>query len=206
MCTFGCSFTFQGWVNYFTSLSRRSLQSLAHSTSNNLFLLSFKLYFAFVLAKYLYINIFIALSLKVKVKSLSCVLLFATPWTVAHQVPLSMEYPRQEYWSWLPFPSPGNFPNPGIKPWSLALQADSLPAELSRILAISLLKCRNKLSFPKILVGSRGQKQWVWTQYYGKKMNITVYLGWEGTTSSNNWWCDPSESKMSNSIISQVFN
>ena len=119
MCTFGYSFTFQGWVNYFTSLSRRSLQSLAHSTSNNLFLLSFKLYFAFLSAKYLYINIFIALSLKVKVKSLSCVLLVATPWTVAHQVPLSMEFPRQEYWSWLPFPSPGNFPNPGIEPKSL---------------------------------------------------------------------------------------
>ena len=42
--------------------------------------------------------------------------LFVTPWTVAHQDPLSMEFSRQEYWSGLPFPSPGNLPNPGIKP------------------------------------------------------------------------------------------
>ena len=52
---------------------------------------------------------------KVKVKSLSRVRLFATPWTVAHQAPLSMGFSRQEYWSGLPFPSPGNLPNPGIK-------------------------------------------------------------------------------------------
>ena len=43
---------------------------------------------------------------------------FATPWTVAHQAPLSMEFSRQEYWSGLPFPSPGYLPNPGIKPGS----------------------------------------------------------------------------------------
>ena len=44
-----------------------------------------------------------------------------TPWTVAHQSPLSMEFSRQEYWSRLPFPSPGDLPNPGIEPLSLAL-------------------------------------------------------------------------------------
>ena len=44
--------------------------------------------------------------------------LFATPWTVAHQVPLSLEFPRQEYWSKLPFPSPGDLPDPGIEPMS----------------------------------------------------------------------------------------
>ena len=54
----------------------------------------------------------------------------ATPWTVAHQAPLSMGYSRQEYWSGLPFPSPGDLPNPGIEPKSPALQADSLPTEL----------------------------------------------------------------------------
>ena len=54
----------------------------------------------------------------------------ATPWTVAHQAPLSMGFSRQEYWSGLPFPSPGDLPNPGIKPGSPALQADSLPTEL----------------------------------------------------------------------------
>ena len=54
--------------------------------------------------------------LKVKVKSLSRVQLFATPWTVAHQAPPSMEFPRQEYWSGLPFPSPGDLSNAGMKP------------------------------------------------------------------------------------------
>ena len=53
-------------------------------------------------------------------------LTFVTPWTVACQTPLSMGFPRQEHWSRLPFPPPGDIPNPGIKPWSLALQADSL--------------------------------------------------------------------------------
>ena len=52
-----------------------------------------------------------------------------TPWTIARQVPLSVGYSRQEYWSGLPFPSPGDFPNPGIEPRSPALQADSLPSE-----------------------------------------------------------------------------
>ena len=52
-----------------------------------------------------------------------------TPWTAAHQAPLSMEFSRQEYWSGLPFPSPGDFPNTGIKPGSPALQADSLLSE-----------------------------------------------------------------------------
>ena len=55
-----------------------------------------------------------------------------TPWTVACQAPLSMGFSRQEYWSGLPFPSLGDLPNPGIKPGSLALQADSLPTELRR--------------------------------------------------------------------------
>ena len=51
-----------------------------------------------------------------EVKSLSRVRLFATPWTVAYQTPLSMGFSRQEYWSGLPFPSPGHLPDPGIKP------------------------------------------------------------------------------------------
>ena len=54
----------------------------------------------------------------------------ATPWTVAHQAPLSVGFSRQEYWSGLPFPSPGDLPNPGIKPGSPALQADPLSTEL----------------------------------------------------------------------------
>ena len=67
---------------------------------------------------------------KVKVKSLSRVRLFAVPWTVAHQAPLSMGLRRHEYWSGLPFPSPGDHPDPGIKPGSPTLQADALPSEL----------------------------------------------------------------------------
>ena len=51
------------------------------------------------------------------------------PWTIAHQAPLSMEFPKQEYWSGLPFPSPGHLLNPGIKPGSPELQADSLPSQ-----------------------------------------------------------------------------
>ena len=61
--------------------------------------------------------------------SLSRVQLFATPWTVAYQAPPSMGFSRQEYWSGLPFPSPGDLPNPGIEPGSLALQTDALPSE-----------------------------------------------------------------------------
>ena len=56
---------------------------------------------------------------------LSCVQLFVTPWTAACQTPLSMEFSREEYWSGLPFPSPGDLPHPGTEPESPALQADS---------------------------------------------------------------------------------
>ena len=65
-----------------------------------------------------------------ELKSLSCVQLFATPWIVAYYAPPSMGFSRQEYWSGLPFPSLGDFPNAGIEPTppaSPALQADSLP-------------------------------------------------------------------------------
>ena len=64
--------------------------------------------------------------------SLSRVCLFVTPRTVAHQAPLSMDFSRQEYWSGLPFPSPGDLPNSGTEPGSAALQADSLPSEPPR--------------------------------------------------------------------------
>ena len=52
---------------------------------------------------------------------------FVTPWTVAHQAPLSMGFPRQEYWNVLPFPTPGNLLDPGIEPMSPAWQVDFLP-------------------------------------------------------------------------------
>ena len=71
----------------------------------------------------------IHMCMKVKVKSLTRVRLFATPWTVAYQAPLSMRFSRQEYWSGLPFPSPGDLPDPGIEPGSPALESDALTSE-----------------------------------------------------------------------------
>ena len=66
---------------------------------------------------------------KWKVKSLSRVWHFLTPWTVAYQAPPSLGFSRQEYWSGVPFPSPGNNPNSGIEPGSPTLQADTLTPE-----------------------------------------------------------------------------
>ena len=66
---------------------------------------------------------------KVKVKLLSRVRLFATPWTVAYQAPTSMGFSRQEYWSGVPFPSPGDLPDPGIEPGCPTFQADALTSE-----------------------------------------------------------------------------
>jgi len=64
-----------------------------------------------------------------KVKSLSCVRLFATLWTAAYQAPPSMRFSRQECWSGFPFPSPGDLPDPRIEPGSPSLRADALPFE-----------------------------------------------------------------------------
>ena len=93
-------------------------------------------------------------------------------WTVAHQALQSMEFSRQEYWSGLPFPSPGNLPNPGIKPKSPALQANSLPAEppgkpiLICLLAQRQLKkkspgCQYSLQWPR-----PSTRHW-WCSYQG---------------------------------------
>ena len=65
----------------------------------------------------------------VVIKSISHFQLLQPPWTVAHQAPLSMGFPRQEYWNGLKFPPPGDLTNSGIKSVSHALQADSLPIE-----------------------------------------------------------------------------
>ena len=62
----------------------------------------------------------------------------ATPWSVAYQAPLTMGFSRQEYWSGLPFPSPGDLPNPGIEPGSPTLQVDGLPSELPGKLQVNL--------------------------------------------------------------------
>ena len=96
---------------------------------------------------------------------LSRIWLFATLWTVAHQAPPSMGFSRQEYWSGLPFPSPGDLPNPGIKPRSPALQADALTSQppgkpfwvRGKLLAFywyNLTKCKRKCSLFWLLVCS----------------------------------------------------
>ena len=72
--------------------------------------------------------------------------LSATPWTVACQAPLSMGFSRQEYWSGLLFPSPGDLPDPGIEPRSPALQADFLPPELPREMPPKLTLGSSKLA------------------------------------------------------------
>ena len=72
---------------------------------------------------------FLCIAKQSKVKSLSRVQLVATPWTVAHQAPQSMEFSRQKYWSGLSFPSPGDLSNPGIEHESPTLLADALLSE-----------------------------------------------------------------------------
>ena len=79
--------------------------------------------------------------MKVRVKSLSCVQLFATPWTVAHQAPPFMGFFRKEYWSGLPYPSPGDLPDPGIEPRSPTLQANALTSAAATAAAKSLQSC-----------------------------------------------------------------
>ena len=69
------------------------------------------------------------LETRIVVQSLNCIWLFGTPWTVAFQAPLCMGISRQEYWSGLPFPPPGDHPNSGIKPGFPVLQVGSLPSE-----------------------------------------------------------------------------
>ena len=67
-----------------------------------------------------YHTLLVGLQVNVKLKFLSRFRLFATPWTVVYQALLSMGYSRQEYWNGLPFPSPGDLPNPGTEPGSPA--------------------------------------------------------------------------------------
>ena len=92
-----------------------------------------------------------------KVKSLSRVRLFAAPWTV-YQASLSMGFSRQECWSGLPFPSPGDLLDPGIEPGSPALQADTLPSEPPG-------KPTNKMGIPKLSKFTR------YDLYYSEYLN-----------------------------------
>ena len=78
------------------------------------------------------------LYVNMNMKSLSRVQLFVTPWTVAYQAPLFMGFSGREYWSGMPFPSPGDLSNPGIEPESPTLQADILPTEIQGKLIFSM--------------------------------------------------------------------
>ena len=71
---------------------------------------------------------------------------------LAHEAPLSMEFSKQEYWSGLPFPSPGDLPNPEIEPKSPALQADSLPSEPLGKQSLPLVPPKKLKSLPSIFV------------------------------------------------------
>ena len=99
--------------------------------------------------------------MKVKVKSLSRVRLFVTPWTVAYQAPPSMGFSRQQCWSGLPFPSPGDLPDPGIESGSPALQADALLSEppgkpkIGLYLILKVLKAVEDFLLNEICVNSR---------------------------------------------------
>ena len=79
-----------------------------------------------------------------------------TLWTAARQAPLSMEFSRQEYWSGLPFPSPGHLPDPRIKPRAPALQADSLPSEpLGKLYVFVILRYKESNSE----IAAQGRKE-----------------------------------------------
>ena len=88
-------------------------------------------------------------------KLLSHVQLFATPWTVAHQAPLFLGFSRQEYWSGLPFPSPGDLPDPGIEPGSPVLQADTSPSEPPGKKYLPLFTREERQSVQKMVLGEQ---------------------------------------------------
>ena len=99
---------------------------------------------------------------------LSCVWLFMTPWTVAHQALLSIGFSRQEYWSGLPFPTPGDLSNPGIESSSSAMSG----------IVSNLIASRNK---PTVYLGC--PKEWKWSPWGPKArrklLNTNSFWGWK---------------------------
>ena len=118
----------------------------------------------------------IYLYMKVKVKSLSRVRLFMTPWTVAYQSPPSMGFSRQEYCSGFPFPSPGDLPNPGIKPRSPALQADALPSDAFLYQGNPRADSFEKTLMPGKIEGRRrrGQQRMRWLDGITDSMDMSL--------------------------------
>ena len=112
---------------------------------------------------------------KSKVKLLSRVRPFAAPWTVVCQAPLSVGFPREEYCSGLPFPSPGDLPNPGIEPWYPSLQADCLTSEPPGKPGV---KNKSKLfSREVVIIRARMINGWITGQWWGVGfwMNFSRY-------------------------------
>ena len=93
---------------------------------NDLYLNDFSQEDKFMIADYFF---FLFFSVRMHISCFSPVQFFVTLWTIARQTPLPMVFSRQEHWIGLPFPTPGDLPNPGIKPGSPALQMASLPSE-----------------------------------------------------------------------------
>ena len=116
------------------------------------------------------------MKVKVKLKLLSSVRLFATPWTVACQASLLLGFSRQEYWSRLPFPSPGDLPHPGIKPGSPVLQADALPSKPPGIHYLRdefmTMRCSQRCTICTLVH--------YFSQWWGKGQNWLVNLQPEG--------------------------
>ena len=125
-------------------------------------------------------------------KSLSHVRLFATPWAVAYQASLSMGPSRKEYWSVLPFPSPGDLPNPGIKPGSPALQADALTSE-----PVPSCICETKVFWIRISLAvqwlGRCFHCWGWGVGVCRKSPVPgwgariPHISWQDKKKKNNW-------------------
>ena len=108
--------------------------------------------------------------------------LFVTPWTVGHQAPPSTEFSRQEYWSGLPFPSPRDLPNSGIKPGSPALQADASPSEPPGKLKNAVDKVRCLDGRRVVTCERRGWKR-TWGALKGSSCSLFLdpdagYIGW----------------------------
>ena len=127
----------------------------------------------------------------------SCLIL-VTPWIGARQAPVSTGFSRQEYWSGLSFPCPGDLPDPGIEPWSPALQADSLPTEpRGNPIKLTTLQLKKKKGNPAT---SRKESNWISLSLLRKAVHLRpsrslaswsnwIYLAghwWTGCSSY--WW------------------
>ena len=125
----------------------------------------------------------------------SCLIL-VTPWTVALQAPVSTGFSMQEYWSGLPFPSPGDLPDPGIEPWSPAFQVDSLPTESrgkpKKLTILQLKKKGNPAT-------SRKESNWISLSLLRKTVHLRpscrlaswsnwIYLAGHWSTGCSSYW------------------